>query len=144
MARVLVDANVVIAARLGRDSNHDRGKTLVDAFDHGALPRAFLISDVLEEIYNYLQARAGHETATTTLDALIESSGFEIAFTPKAAFDTARSLARTYEQLSLTDAVIVAFMRRRDIEYLYSFDDGFDGLDSVTRFVTPENPLDPS
>lgn len=143
MAQVVVDANVIIAARLARDSNHDRGRALATAFDQGDLPAAYVLSEVLEEIYNYLQAGAGHQVATETLDALIESSGYEVVFTPKADFDAGRSLARKYDSLSLTDAVIVAFMQREEIEYCYSFDDGFDAVDAVTRFVTPENPFDP-
>jgi predicted nucleic acid-binding protein len=143
MARVVVDANVIIAARLARDSNHDRGRALATAFDRGDLPTAYVLSDVLEEIYNYLNARAGHQVATKTLDALIESSGYEIAFTAKTDFDAGRSLARKYDTLSLTDAVIVAFMQREEIEYCYGFDDGFDAVDAVTRFVTPDSPYDP-
>lgn len=35
---VLVDSNVVIAARFSRDRNHDPGRRITDAFDHGDLP----------------------------------------------------------------------------------------------------------
>lgn len=142
MAQVVVDANVLIAARLSRDQDHDRGRTLAHAFDHGELPQAYVLSDVLEEVMNYLQARSSHDVAVETLNALIESSGFEIMFTPKRDFDAGRSLFRTYEHLSLTDAVIVGSMHRQDLEYLYSFDEGFDAVDGITRLTTPENPFD--
>jgi predicted nucleic acid-binding protein len=66
-----VDANVLIAARLTRDQNHDRGKAIGEAIDQGRLPTAIVLSDVLEEGINYLQARAGHDVAVETLDALI-------------------------------------------------------------------------
>jgi predicted nucleic acid-binding protein len=141
MARVLVDANVLIAARLTRDQDHDRGKILTDAFDDGSLPAAYVLSDVLEEVMNYLQARSGHGTAVETLDAIVESRGFEVLFTPKRDFSGGRSLFRKYDQLSLTDAVIVAAMDRFDIEYLYSFDDGFDAVDGITRLTTPDDPF---
>jgi predicted nucleic acid-binding protein len=139
MARVLVDANVLIAARLTRDEDHDRGKAITDAFDDGSLPVACVLSDVLEEVVNYLQARSGHETAVETLDAIVESRGFDPHFTPKRDFSGGRSLFRKYDQLSLTDAVIVAAMERLDIEYLYSFDDGFDAVEGVTRLTTPDD-----
>jgi predicted nucleic acid-binding protein len=42
----------------------------------------------------------------------------------------------------LTDAVIVATMQRDEIEYLYSFDDGFDGVPELTRLTTPDNPFE--
>jgi predicted nucleic acid-binding protein len=141
MAVVVVDANVLIAARLSRDQNHERGKAITQAIDQGSLPTAYVPSDVLEEVINYLQARAGHDVATETLDAIIESSGFSLRQTPKSDFDTGRSLFRRYESLSLTDAVIVALMQRDDIDYLYSFDDGFDSVSQIARLTTPENPF---
>lgn len=142
MARVVVDANVLIAARLARDQNHDRGRAISEAIDRGALPTGYILSNVLEEIVNYLQARSGHETATETLDALIESSGFVLTQTPKSDFDAGRSLFRRHESLSLTDAVIVAAMQRLDIEYLYSFDDGFDSVEGISRLTTPDDPFE--
>ena len=142
MATVAVDANVIIAARLARDQNHDRGEAITTAIDHGELPTAIVLSDVLEEVINYLQARGGHEVAVETLDALIESSGFELDQTPKSDFDAGRSVFRRYESLSLTDAIIVAAMQRANIEYLYSFDDGFDSVTGITRLTTPDNPFE--
>lgn len=141
MARVVVDANVLIGARLSRDQNHERAAAISEAFDRGKLPTAYVFSDVLEEVINYLQARSSHAVAVQTLDALIESSGFEIVHTPKRDVDAGRSLFRTHESLSLTDAVIAASMRRRDLEYLYSFDDGFDAVDGISRIATTDDPL---
>lgn len=142
MAAVVVDANVLIAARLSRDQNHERGDAITNAIDQGEVPTAYVLSDVLEEIINYLQARAGHDVATETLDAILESSGFTLRQTSKSDFDTARSLFRRYESLSLTDAIIVAMMQREGIEHLYSFDDGFDSVSQITRLTTPENPVE--
>jgi len=142
MAVVAVDANILIAARLVRDQNHDRGDAIATAIDQGKLPKAIVLSDVLEEVINYLQARAGHDIAVETLDRIIESSGFELTQTPKSDFDAGCSVFRQYESLSLTDAIIVAAMQRADIEYLYSFDDGFDSVSSITRLTTPDNPFE--
>jgi hypothetical protein len=64
MVAVVVDANVLIAARLSRDQNHERGEAIAQAMDRGTLPTAYVLSDVLEEIINYLQARAGHDVAS--------------------------------------------------------------------------------
>ena len=144
MPVVAVDANILIAARLVRDQNHDRGDVIAEAIDRGQLPTAIVLSDVLQEVINYLHARGGHDVAVETLDALIKSSGFELEQTRKSDFDAGRSAFRRYESLSLTDAIIVAAMQRADIEYLYSFDDGFDGVTSITRLTTPENPFEQS
>ena len=141
MPRVVVDANVLIAARLVRDQNHEQGYAISQAIDQGTLPTAYLLSDVVEEVINYLQAKSGHVAATETLDALIESSGFEVVYTPKSDFDAGRSLFRRYDSLSLTDAIITAAMQREGIEYIYSFDGGFDSVSSVNRLTAADNPF---
>jgi predicted nucleic acid-binding protein len=142
MVRVVVDANVLIAARLSADQDHDRGRQIANAFDRGELPTALVLSDVLEEVLNYLQTKSTHSVAIETLDALVESRGFELLYTPKADFDAGRSLFRTYEQLSLRDAVVAASMGRQGLEYIYSFDDGFDGVEGITRFTSAQNPFE--
>lgn len=142
MPSVAVDANVVIAARRSRDQNHRRGRDIVQAIDAGDLPTGLVLRDVLEEVVNYLQARDGHDAALDTLDAIVESRGFDVVHTTKRDFDAGRATFRTYDRLSLTDAVIAATMHRKDVEYLYSFDDGFDGIDGITRLTTPENPFE--
>jgi predicted nucleic acid-binding protein len=121
---------------------HERGDAIAQALDHGTQPTADVLSDVLEAVINYVQSRAGHDVATETLDAIIESSGFALEQTATADVDTGRSLFRRYEPLSLTDAGIVAAMQRAELEYLYSFADGFDSVSRVTRRTTPENPCD--
>jgi len=141
MPRALVDANVLIAARLSRDQNHDRGAAILHGIDDGQLPTGVVVSDVLEETINYIHAKSDQQAAAATLDALIESSGFDIVHTPKSDFDAGRSLFRRYDSLSLTDAVIVATSQRAGIEYLYSFDDGFDSVPDLTRLTTDENPF---
>jgi len=140
MVQAVVDANVLIAARLSRDQHHDRALELATAFDSGALPPCYVPSDVLEEVVNYLQARSTHGRAVETLDALLESSGYEIVQTSKRDFDAGRSVFRVYEGLSLTDAIIVSFMQRTGIEYIYSFDDDFDAVDDISRLDTLVNP----
>lgn len=142
MARVVVDANVLIAARLSRDQNHDRGLAIAEGIDQGQLPTGYLLSDVLEEVSNYLVAKSTHATAVETLDAVFESSGFDLSYTPKTDFDAGRALFRQYATLSLTDAIIVAAMQRTDTQYLYSFDDGFDSVPEITRLTTAENPFE--
>jgi hypothetical protein len=57
---------------------------------------------------------------------------------------TGRSLFRRYESLSLTDAIIVATMQRNGLEYLYSFDGGFDTVPGLTRLTTADDPFEGS
>lgn len=140
--RVVVDANIVIAARLRRDATHDRAKAIVTGIDRGNLPTAVVLTDVLTEVLNYLNERASHGMAVATLDALVESSGFELVRPTNTDFTTGRSLFRRYEGLSLTDAVIAAYIGREELGYLYSFDDDFDALDGFSRLETVDHPYD--
>lgn len=141
MVRVVIDSNVLLAARLERDSNHGQATPITDAIDNGTLPPVAVLTDVLGETLNYLNGRAGHTVAVKTLDALVESSGFKIVRSTKSDFDAGRSLFRTYEELSLIDGVIAAYMHRSDCKYLYSFDDDFDAVGEITRLETTDNPF---
>lgn len=141
MARVVIDSNVLLAARLERDSNHERAMPITDAVDHGTLPSVVVLTDVLSETLNYLNERVGHTVAVRTLDALVESSGYEIVRSTKGDFDAGRSLFRTYDGLSLIDGMIAAYMHRTDCTYLYSFDDDFDAVGDITRLETADDPF---
>ena len=140
MSRPVVDANVVIAARLLRDQNHERAKEITAAFDRGRFPTGSVFDTVLEEILNYLQARSTHDVAVGTLDAMIESNGFEIVRTEPRDFDAGRSIFRQHQGLSLTDGIIAGAMAHRNLEYLYSFDGGFDAVEDVVRLDTDTAP----
>lgn len=69
------------------------------------------------------------------------ASLFRTSQNPLDSDDAGRSLFRQYEGLSLTDGVLVADMQRAGIEYIYSFDDGFDAPDGITRLDTAVNPF---
>jgi len=58
------------------------------------------------------------------------------------SFTTGRMSFRRYEPLSLTDAIVIAAMQRKETDYLYSFDDGFDSVSFITRLTTPANPFE--
>lgn len=140
MAEVLVDSNVLIAARLRADQNHAAGTAITDGIDLGDLPNAIVLDDVLSEVLNYLHTRAGHDTAIETFDALLKAANFDFVRTTEADFDGGRGLFRRYEGLSFTDSVVCAHARRTDTGYLYSFDDDFDAVDGVTRLESATNP----
>ncbi|QSG08045.1 PIN domain containing protein [Halapricum desulfuricans] len=50
-------------------------------------------------------------------------------------------LFEIYDKVSFGDATIAAYMERKGIEYLYSFDDDFDTIDGITRLETPDDPF---
>jgi len=141
MATVLLDSNVLIGARIASDHHHETAHAITTAIDGGALPTGRIPDEVLSEVLNYLHTRAGNKVAIETLGAIQASVDLEVDGTTKTDFDAGRSLFRQYEGLSFTDAIIVAYMRRTGIDYLYSFDDDFDAVGEITRLETPTNPF---
>lgn len=141
MATALVDSNVLIGSRIVSDQHHDAGHGIITGIDGGDLPSGRIPDDVLSEVLNYLHTRAGNAVAIETLDAIQASVDLEVDGTTKTDFDAGRSLFRRYDDLSFTDAVIVAYMRRTGVDYLYSFDDDFDAVAEITRLNTATNPF---
>ncbi|MDZ7687725.1 MAG: PIN domain-containing protein [Halobacteriales archaeon] len=133
MRVAVVDSNVLIAYVLSRDQDHDRGAEIVRRADEGKLPRCRVTNYVLGEVLNYLHNRAGQDVALDTLDRLEGSPGFEVDHCARSDFSDGMELFREYDRLTFVDSVTVAYMKREGIEYLYSFDDDFDGVDGVTH-----------
>lgn len=141
MPVALLDTNVLFASASARDDYHDRAQEIVRGIDHGELPDAVVTNYVLTETLNLTGEKLGPGAANEMLDRFIEGTHFEIDHAPKADFNAAQALFRRYEELSFVDSTIAAYMQRKDINYLYSFDDDFDALDGVTRMDTADNPF---
>jgi predicted nucleic acid-binding protein len=141
MAVALLDTNVLFASASASDEYHDTGMEIIRAVDHGDLPEGIVTNYVLAETLNLVRERLGPEPATGILDRLVEGAHFDISHAPRADFTAGQALFRQYADLSFVDATIAAYMQREGIEYLYSFDDGFDGVDGVTRLETADNPF---
>lgn len=140
MVVALLDTNVLFANASARDEYHDRGREIVRGIDHGELPEVIVTNYVIAETLNLTREKLSPDAANQMLDRLIEGAHFEIVHAPKADFNAAQAIFRRYSELSFVDATLTAYMDRKEIEYLYSFDDDFDGLDHVTRLETPDNP----
>ncbi|PSQ34393.1 hypothetical protein BRD11_03930, partial [Halobacteriales archaeon SW_12_69_24] len=59
--------------------------------------------------------------------------GFVLYRTTNAVWHAGVDTFRGVERLSLADGLIAAYARHHDIDYVYSFDGGFDGVDNITR-----------
>lgn len=141
MAVALLDTNVLFASASARDEYHDRGRSIVQAVDHGDLPEVVITNYVVAEILNLTGEKLGPETANGMLDRLIEGAHFEVEHAPQSDFNAAQALFRRYSGLSFVDATLVAYMQRENTEYLYSFDDDFDEIDGITRLETADSPF---
>lgn len=142
MATVVADSNVILAHRLERDQNHDRGKSIVDAMDRGDLPTGRFTEVQITEVLNPIQKLSGHDRAVETLTLLETTPGIEFETLVATDETRARELFRRHAAPEYSDALIGAYMERTEIEYIYSFDDDFDEFEHVTRLNTATNPFE--
>jgi predicted nucleic acid-binding protein len=143
MPRALVDTTVLFAAAYRRDGAHDDAVPILQGIDAADLPEAVVLDYVLAETLNGLTTRAGHDAAVDFLDRIEENARFHVDSLTADAFATAKALFRQYEQFSLVDACIVAYMQAEGLGYLYAFDDDFDAAADVYRLDTPTDPYSP-
>lgn len=141
MPTAVLDSNVLIASRNGDADNYEVSSAIVDGIDRGVLPKARVTNHVVAEVLNLLHGRHSHELAVDTYERLERGVSFQIDRETKDDFERGVELFYTYSSLAFVDALLAAYMQRRNIEYIYSFDDGFDALDSVTRLQTDANPF---
>jgi len=139
---VVCDTTVLYAAGNQNAQRHERGFEIINGADGGELPVIRIPDAVLIETMNGLTRDVGHETAVTVLERLQVGSQFDLVREPRTVWDTGIDLFVQVERLALADALIVAGARHSGIEYLYSFDDDFDGLDGITRLNAAANPFD--
>jgi len=141
MARALVDASVTIAFADTDDEHHDRGREIVSGIDHGNLPTGVVTHEALVETLNYVNERSGHAKAAQLLDLFEESAHYRLPVGSKTSVGRGRAVFRQYPELSLGDAMQVAFMRSEEVEYIYSFDDNFDRVEGTIRINAPTDPF---
>lgn len=141
MAVAVVDSNILIDYKdTSADSRHDRAERIVYGIDGGDLPTGRVTDYVLLETLNWIHERHRHDIAVDLRSRLADSAGFELVQSAQKDLSAAVELFETHERLSFGDATIAAHMQRTGIEYLYSFDDDFDGLDGITRLETADDP----
>lgn len=143
MTRTPFDSSVLFGAVNTRNANHETALRPVKAVDNGTLPDAVVIEGVLAETLNGIHGRVSHEAAVDFLDRLEANARFYVERSNAEMVTSAKAAFRSRERLSFVDALIVAAARTAGIEYVYSFDDDFDGIEGVTRLDTLTNPYDP-
>ena len=140
MAVAVVDTGVLVGMADADDEHHDTAMEIVRGMDHGDLPTARVTNYIALETLNWIHNRRRHEKAVETYERLNQSAGFEILHAAQKDFTSALTLFQTYDSLSFGDATAAAYMKRENIEYLYSFDDDFDTLDGIKRLNAAVDP----
>ena len=132
----LLDTTVFIAAAFSREKHHKEGRAIITSVEEGALGKPVITDYILNEVVTFVRKRKGAAASIEMLDAMIHSPRLRLVKVENRHFEAGLQLFRTYEGLSFTDAVSVAVMRDLDIEVIYSFDSGFDGIPGIVRLTT--------
>lgn len=132
----LLDTTVFIAAAFPREKHHKEGRAIITSIEEGALGKPVITDYILDEVVTFVRRRKGAAASIEMLDTIIHSPRLRLVKVENRHFEAGLQLFRTYEGLSFTDAVSVAVMRDLDIEVIYSFDSGFDGIPGIVRLTT--------
>jgi len=132
---VLIDTGVVYADHDTDAARHDAANRALDAVYDGEFGHPYLSDYIVDEAVTLTRKRTGsHRAAKQLSDRLLGSgqypSVYEILHVSKAVFSDAIELFERYDdqELSFTDATIVAVVERFDIDRVLSLDDDFDGV----------------
>ena len=128
---VFVDTGIFVALRNADDEFHMRSKELMKRALKGEFGRIHTSDYVIDEaITTALVRTRRHDLAVDLGKYIIESPRITKLWTRKDTFDTAWGKFRTFKDkpLSFTDCVSLAFMEKKRIKQIISFDSGFDGL----------------
>ena len=139
----VIDSNLLYAWRNENDELHQQGDDIVDAASNQRLPKLHIPHVFFQETTKHVHNELDYDEAITTMDTLLRDPQFSIIPLKDGDLRRGRALFRQHDELELPDAIAVAYMRRTQIEYIYSDDDDFDRFDDLSRLNTAFNPQSP-
>ncbi|GAB3023048.1 type II toxin-antitoxin system VapC family toxin [Natronobiforma cellulositropha] len=126
---LFVDSSALFAAFHTRDECHESVRSFLDGIRDGRLPyrRLYTNDYVLDETVTRLRYRVSHDRAVTALETVHSSAVFRFELVDEEVYEAGRSIFETYDdqQLSLTDATIVAHMDRLGLDHVLTYDSDF-------------------
>lgn len=132
---ILVDTGVLYAHHDTDAARHDDAAAFMNALLDGTYGQPYVTDYVYDETVTLTLKRMGQFSAAKTIGDRIRGAGnfpavFELLFIGRSNF---LDVVATFEQypdqdLSFTDASLVAIAEAKDIDAIASFDSDFDGL----------------
>ena len=141
MRPVVVDADVLYGTVEGSAARADDANAIVGGISRGTLPVAHIITPVLQEAIKHVQNERGWHVGRSTLEFYSSEENIRIVHPSEEDVERGRAIYRRHRNLEFTDGIIVAYMRERGIDHLYSFTARFDEFTDLTRLTTADNPF---
>ena len=138
--KIFVDADALVALTVETDTNHEKARSLLSRLIVN--PVLFLTSNyVFSESITIISQRASHQTAITFI-AKMQSMGspFQITRADENIEEEAIGVfkAQTSKNTSYVDCTNMVFMKRLDLDAIFSFDEVYrkNGLTLVEDLLT--------
>ena len=132
---VLVDTGVLCADHDTTASRHKAASTALESVYDGRFGQPYVSEYVYDEAVTLTYKRRSSIAAAKRLGERIRGidsypKAYELLYVSKSLFSDAIAIFERYDdqELSFTDAILVAQYRDHSIDALLSFDDDFDGL----------------
>jgi predicted nucleic acid-binding protein len=125
-----VDSNIWISYLNKEDKFHRKAVGVLSRLRK--MEKLFVSSGVVYEVVNFLFKLKGKKVAEGTLDFFLSSPQIKIIVPSSETWVKTVAIFKENE-LSLTDAQIVACMMEQEERKIYSFDRHFDNIKSVER-----------
>lgn len=129
--KVFIDSNIPMYVAGGPHDNREPSRAFLEGVRDGAIDGC-TSTEVLQEILYRYTGLGRRDLARTVYDLFVQTCPviFDVTL---ADTDGARDLLSEVERLSARDAVHAAVMRNHDIEWIATFDRGFDAVPGVRR-----------
>jgi predicted nucleic acid-binding protein len=134
---IFIDAGIFIAYVNEKDKLHAEASGLIDDITENKHGAAFTSNAVFDEAVTFLLYKTGDvRNAVRVRDLVIGNKEKDIPqfmnmlFVDKEVLNNGWDIFVKYanKKLSFTDCTTIELMNNKDIEYLASFDGGFDGI----------------
>ena len=132
---VLVETGVLYADHDTDATRHETASAALETIYDGEFGHPYISEYIYDEAVTLARTRTGSFELAQRLGTRLRGDdpypqAFELLYISPAEFSDAIDVFERYDdqELSFTDATIVALTRRHDIDHVLSFDDDFDGL----------------
>jgi len=140
MQQALVDTVVLYGTLNKQDPHHEEVLPIFRRMYRGEVPVGVVLDFVYAETFNAMASSLSHDDCTEAAEILERSGGFRVERTNRDVWTKAHELYRGNPHLSFVDSVLVAYAGQEGIDYIYSFDSGFDSIEGLKRIKTDANP----